>query len=251
MQRIVLTAVLLIAPPLVPAGALPRCAAEDDVRLPRAVDYEREIKPLLFQKCAACHGALKQNSGLRLDAGELIRKGGDNGPTVVPGQSIHSVLIDRVTAQDHSVRMPPEGQGEKLSESQVDLLRRWIDQGAASPADEKIPDDPARYWSYQSPVRPAVPAVKNQAWVRNPIDAFIAIEHEKRGLSPAEESPREVWLRRVCLDLTGLPPTRTELHAFLQDQSADAFEKIVDGLLARPEYGERWGRHWMDVWRYS
>ena len=251
MQRIVLTAVLLMAPLLVPADALPRCAAEDDVRLPRAVDYEREIKPLLFQKCAACHGALKQNSGLRLDAGELIRKGGDNGPTVVPGQSIHSVLIDRVTAQDHSVRMPPEGQGEKLSESQVDLLRRWIDQGAASPADEKIPDDPARYWSYQSPVRPAVPAVKNQAWVRNPIDAFIAVEHEERGLSPTVEAPREVWLRRVCLDLTGLPPTRTELHAFLQDQSADAFEKIVDGLLARPEYGERWGRHWMDVWRYS
>ena len=251
MQRIVLTAVLLMAPLLVPVDALPRCAAENDVLPPRTIDYDREIKPLLFQKCAACHGALKQNSGLRLDAGELIRKGGDNGPTVVPGHSIRSVMIDRVTAQDHSIRMPPEGQGEKLSASQIDLLSRWIDQGAASPADEKIPDDPARYWSYQSPVRPAVPAVRNHAWVRNPIDAFIAVEHEKRGLSPAAEVPREVWLRRVCLDLTGLPPTRAELHAFLEDQSADAFEKIVDELLARPEYGERWGRHWMDVWRYT
>jgi len=251
MQCIVLTAGFLLVPLLIPVDALPQCAAEDDVQPSRVVDYEREIKPLLFQKCAACHGALKQNSGLRLDAGELILKGGDNGPTVVPGQSDSSVLIDRVTAQDHSVRMPPEGQGEKLSESQVELLKRWIDQGATSPTDEKIPDDPARYWSYQSPVRPAVPAVRNQAWVRNPIDAFIAVEHEKRGLSPAEDAPREVWLRRVCMDLTGLPPTRAELHAFLQDQSTDAFEKVVDELLARPEYGERWGRHWMDVWRYS
>lgn len=251
MQRFVLTSVLLLAELLIPAGTLPQCAAEDEVQPPRTIDYEREIKPLLLQKCSACHGALKQNSGLRLDAGELIRKGSDSGLAVIPGQSIHSVLIERVTAQDHSVRMPPEGQGEKLSESQVELLRRWIDQGAASPTDEKIPEDPARYWSYQSPVRPAVPTVNNQAWVRNSIDSFIAVEHEKRGLSPAEEAPREVWLRRVCLDLTGLPPTRAELHAFLQDESTDAFEKVVDGLLARPEYGERWGRHWMDVWRYS
>ena len=126
MQRIVLTAGFLLVPLLIPTGALTQCAAEDDVQPSRAVDYEREIKPLLFQKCAACHGALKQNSGLRLDAGELIRKGGDSGPIVVPGQSDGSVLIERVTAQDHSVRMPPEGQGEKLSESQVELLRRWI-----------------------------------------------------------------------------------------------------------------------------
>ena len=159
MQRIVLTAILLTPPLLVVAGAIPQCASEDEVPPPRAVDYEREIKPLLFQKCAACHGALKQNSGLRLDAGELIRKGGDNGPTVVPGKSDNSVLIDRVTAEDHSVRMPPEGQGEKLLESQVDLLRRWIDHRANSPVDEKIPADPARYWSFQSPVRPTVPAV--------------------------------------------------------------------------------------------
>jgi len=251
MRHTKLTAIFLLAPLLIATNALPQCAAEDKGEAKRAVDYEREIKPLLLQKCAACHGALKQNSGLRLDAGELIRKGGDSGPTVVPGQSIRSLLIERMTTQDHSVRMPPEGQGEKLTDSQVDLLRRWIDQGALSPADEKIPEDPALYWSYQTPVQPAVPTVKNQNWIRNPIDAFIAVEHEKHGLTPAEEAPREVWLRRVFLDLTGLPPTRTELHAFLQDQSSDAFEKVVDELLARPAYGERWGRHWMDVWRYS
>jgi mono/diheme cytochrome c family protein len=251
MRCIVLTAIVLLTSLQLATNALPQCAAEDENEATRAVDYEREIKPLLFQKCAACHGALKQNSGLRLDAGELIRKGGDSGPTVVPGESTASMLIERVTAQDHSVRMPPEGQGEKLSESQIDLLKRWIDQGAVSPADEKIPEDPALYWSYQRPVRPAVPAVKNQTWVRNPIDAFIAVEHENQGLTPSEAAPRDVWLRRVFLDLTGLPPTREELHAFLQDQSDDAFEKVVDDLLARPAYGERWGRHWMDVWRYS
>jgi len=181
MRRIVLTAIVLLTALQLATNGLSQCAAEDENEATRAVDYEREIKPLLFQKCAACHGALKQNSGLRLDAGELIRKGGDSGPTVVPGESTASSLIERVTAQDHSVRMPPEGQGEKLSESQIDLLKRWIDQGAVSPADEKIPEDPALYWSYQRPVRPAVPAVKNQTWVRNPIDAFIAVEHENHG----------------------------------------------------------------------
>ena len=251
MHRMMLTAIVLLAALNFPTHAVPQCAAEDGDGATRAVDYEREIKPLLFQKCAACHGALKQNSGLRLDAGELIRKGGDSGPTVLLGEGIRSLLIERVTAQDHSIRMPPEGQGEKLSESQIDLLKRWIDQGAVSPADETIPEDPALYWSYQSPVQPAIPAVTNQEWVRNPIDAFIAVEHKQHGLTPSADAPRDVWLRRVFLDLTGLPPTRAELHAFLQDQSGDAFEKVVDNLLARPTYGERWGRHWMDVWRYS
>ncbi|MDA1231893.1 MAG: hypothetical protein O2856_14060, partial [Planctomycetota bacterium] len=117
MHRIVLTAIHLLALLLIAKNAMPQCAAEDGGEPKRTVDYGREIKPLLFQKCAACHGALKQNSGLRLDAGELIRKGGDSGPAIVPGQSLRSLLIERVAAQDHSVRMPPEGQGEKLSES--------------------------------------------------------------------------------------------------------------------------------------
>ena len=251
MQRVSSTFLLTLTMLLVSAYVSPARAADGDVRSQPAVDYEREIKPLLLQKCASCHGALKQNSGLRLDAGELIRKGGDSGPAVQPGQSAASLLMERVTATDHSTRMPPEGQGEKLSGPQIDLLKRWIDQGGASPADEKIPEDPARYWSYQSPVPPAVPVVRNSSWVRNPIDAFIAAEHEKRGLTPAEEAPRAVWLRRVFLDLIGLPPTRAELHAFLNDESCSAYEKVVDTLLERPAYGERWGRHWMDVWRYS
>src|SRR5205814_7932189 len=107
-------------------------------------------------------------------------------------------------------------------------------------------------WRPFRPVqRPAVPQVKNAGWVRNPIDAFLATEHERRGLTPRPEAPRHVLLRRVYLDLVGMPPTREELHAFLADTSPDAYEKVVDRLLASPQYGERWGRHWMDVWRYS
>ena len=239
--------------PLVLAVSLlsPLSEAAEEVPSTHSVDYERDIKPLLLHKCTACHGALKQNSGLRLDAGELIRKGSDNGPVVQPEQVSSSLLIERVTATDVAIRMPPEGQGERLSEAQVDLLKAWIDQGAVSPADEQIPEDPRLYWSYQIPVRPQTPPVRNQTWVRNPVDAFIAAEHEKRGLLPSQDASREVWLRRVTLNLLGLPPTREELHLFLDDASVNAYETVVDRLLARPEYGERWGRHWMDVWRYS
>ncbi|MFO1003646.1 MAG: DUF1553 domain-containing protein [Planctomycetaceae bacterium] len=232
-------------------GAVVGTAHGDELSPAANVDYERLIKPLLLNKCAACHGAIRQSSGLRLDHGSLIRKGGESGAAIEPGQSDASLLIQRVSATDSSQRMPPEGQGEKLTNEQIELLRKWIDAGAHSPQDEEIPEDPAHYWSYQSPVMPDVPGVKNAAWVRTPIDAFIAAQHETRGLLPSPEAPREVWLRRVHLDLIGIPPTQTELHDFLKDQSESAYDAVVDRLLARPEYGQRWGRHWMDVWRYS
>ena len=219
----------------------------DELRPAADVDYERVIKPLLLNKCAACHGAIRQSSGLRLDHGSLIRNGGESGAAIEPGRSDASLLIRRVSATDSSQRMPPEGQGEKLTNEQIELLKRWIDAGAPSPQDEEIPEDPAHYWSYQSPITPDVPPVKNVDWIRTPIDAFIAAQHEIRGLKPSPEAPREVWLRRVYLDLIGIPPTQVELHDFLNDQSESAYEAVVDRLLARPEYGQRWGRHWMDV----
>ena len=189
--------------------------ADGNVVPQHSVDYERDIKPLLLQKCAACHGALKQNGGLRLDAGELVRNGGDNGPVVQPGQVSSSLLIERVTAADSDIRMPPEGQGERLSEAQVDLLKAWIDQGANSPADEKIPEDPARYWSYQSPVRPVVPAVQNQAWVRNPIDAFTAAEHARKRVVPPT-----LWLQaQIAIGLS----------AFVQSAVTDDFQWFAIG----------------------
>ncbi len=223
----------------------------DELTSAADVDYERVIKPLLFNKCAACHGAIRQSSGLRLDHGSLVHKGGESGAAIEPGRSDASLLIQRVTATDNSQRMPPEGQGEKLTTEQIELLRKWINAGAHSPQDEKIPEDPAHYWSYQSPITPDVPRVKNGDWIRTPIDAFIAAQHETRGLQPSSEAPREVWLRRVYLDLIGIPPTQTELHDFVNNHSESAYEAVVDRLLARPEYGQRWGRHWMDVWRYS
>lgn len=216
-----------------------------------AVDYERDIKPLLLHKCAGCHGAIRQTASLRLDAAELIRAGGESGPAILPGNASGSLLLERVTSTEADLRMPPEGEGEPLTAAQAELVKRWIDSGAESPAGEPIPADPSEHWSYQPPRRPPVPEVADPAWVRNPIDAFVAAKRESLRLAPRAEASKETWLRRVFLDLIGLPPTPEELDAFLRDDSSLAYEQVVDSLLQRAEYGERWGRHWMDVWRYS
>jgi hypothetical protein len=210
------------------------------------VDYLRDVKPVLKERCYACHGALKQQAKLRLDAAALIRKGGRHGPAVVSGNSARSLLIERVTDPEEVTRMPPEGR--PLSEKQIALLKAWIDRGAPAPADEKPEEDPLRHWAFRKPVRPPVPT---QARGRNPIDAFLAAGHARYNLTPSPAADRPTLLRRVYLALIGLPPTREELHAFLADPAPDAYEKVVDRLLASPRYGERWARHWMDVWRYS
>lgn len=217
------------------------------------VDYARDIRPLLAAKCFACHGALKQQAALRLDASQLIRSGGDSGAAVVPSNPAASPLWHRISdsSVDGASRMPPAGEGEAFSPSQLELIRRWIEEGASMPTEEPVPSDPCTYWSYQPPVRSSLPQIQHPEWGRTPIDAWIAHALEQRGLAPRVAAPREVWLRRVYLDLIGLPPTRAELHAFLADARPDAEERVVDGLLERPAYGERWGRHWMDVWRYS
>ncbi|HMC64101.1 MAG TPA: DUF1549 domain-containing protein, partial [Gemmataceae bacterium] len=214
------------------------------------VDYLRDIKPILSARCYACHSALQQKAKLRLDAAALIRKGGRDGPVIVPGKSGESLLIQKVTAGDASDRMPPEKEGTPLSAQQIAMLKAWIDQGAKAP-EEPIPEDPRKHWAFRMPIRPELPKVKDPSRVHNAIDAFIAAEHDKRGLRANPPAAKEVLLRRVYLDLLGVPPTREELHAFLADSSDTAYEKVVDRLLASPHYGERWARHWMDVWRYS
>jgi hypothetical protein len=148
-------------------------------------------------------------------------------------------------------RMPPEKDGAALTREQIALLSAWIDQGAKGPPDEPVPEDPRKHWAFQKPVRPAVPKVSETTWATNPIDAFVYAEFERNKLQPNPAADKAVLLRRVTLDLTGLPPTRDQLHAFLKDTSPDAYEKVVERLLASPDYGERWARHWMDVWRYS
>jgi mono/diheme cytochrome c family protein len=212
------------------------------------VDYLEQIKPIFARRCGACHGALKQESGLRLDTSQGIRTGGDNGSAIVAGDAAGSLLIERVTAEP-DLRMPPEG--KPLTAREIDLLRQWIALGAEAPAHEEIPDDPHTHWAYQRPVRPPVPQPASTGWVRTPIDAFVAVGHQQQGLSATGPAPKEVLLRRVYLDLIGLPPTPAELRAFLDDDSPHAYEAVVERLLANPQYGERWGRHWMDVWRYS
>jgi hypothetical protein len=214
------------------------------------VDYLRDVKPILAQKCFACHGALKQQSGLRLDAAQMIRKGGDSGPAILPGKAAGSLLIQRVSATDADVRMPPEGEGEPLDARQLAVMKAWIDAGAEAPEDP-LPPDPREHWAFRAPVRPPVPQTAQGQWPQNPIDTFIAHEHDRLGLRPAAPAKRNLLLRRVYLDLIGLPPTADELDAFLNDRSPDAYERVVDALLARPDHGRRWGRHWMDVWRYS
>ena len=221
----------------------------DSVDAREGVDYVRDVKPLLARRCVACHGALKSNAGLRLDTAARMRAGGDGGPAVVAGKSSERLLIEAVTGGD-DWRMPPAGEGESLSAEEIARLKAWIDAGAQAP-DETEPDDPRTHWAFQTPVRPEVPEVKDAAWVRNPIDAFLAAEHETRGLRPRPDADKGTLLRRVYFDLIGLSPPPEERLAFLADPSGDAYEKVVDRLLDSPQYGERWGRHWMDVWRYS
>jgi hypothetical protein len=214
-------------------------------------DYLRDVKPILSRRCYACHGALKQRSGLRLDTAAAIRRGGDGGPAIEPGKSAESLLIEAVTGTNGVTRMPPKDEGEPLKDEEIAVLKAWIEQGAEGPADEVPQADPRKHWAFQRVVRPAVPVAADDAAIRSPIDAFLARAHEREQLVAVAAASRSTLLRRVFLDLIGLPPTADELRAFLSDDSADAYETVVDRLLQSPQYGERWGRHWMDIWRYS
>jgi hypothetical protein len=218
------------------------------------VDYLRSIKPIFKERCFACHAALKQEAGLRLDTGANIRKGSENGPVLVPGKSADSALIERVSSSDLSVRMPPEGKA--LTAEQIAALSGWIDQGAASPQQESPEEDPREHWAFRKPVRPAISLLNDSSGLRreareNGIDVLLATSHAKTGVQPRPAAEKNILLRRVYLDLIGLPPTREELQAFLADESPEAYERVVERLLDDPRHGERWARHWMDVWRYS
>jgi hypothetical protein len=213
------------------------------------VDYQKQIKPVLQARCYACHGALKQEANLRLDTAALIQKGGDGGPALQPGDVEASRIVQRVSATDESERMPPEG--EPLKPEEIAALKAWIADGAKGPPDEQPERDPRDHWAFRTPVRPSIPNVADPNWSHNPIDAFIAAKHAEHGLTAQPQADKRTWLRRVSLDLIGLPPTVAEQEAFLADDSATAYETVVNRLLDSPHYGERWGRHWMDIWRYS
>jgi len=214
-----------------------------------AIDYQKQVRHVFQERCFACHGALRQEGGLRVDTAAATIQGGDTGAAIVPKNVADSLLLARISATDLSERMPPEG--EPLKPDEISAIRRWIEQGAVAPVDEVPEADPREHWAFKTPVRPVVPNVQNSAWVLNPIDAFIAYAQQKKGLSPQPAADRRIWLRRVSLDLTGLPPSMMEQETFLADESPEAWETVVNRLLESPQYGERWGRHWMDIWRYS
>ena len=204
---------------------------------------------ILKANCQTCHSEANRSGDLAFDSRDDVLKGGKRGPTVKPGAPSGSLLIQAVE-QSGALKMPLGR--PKLKDEEIAILRQWIQQDAAWPAlaDAKKPRG-WDHWSFQVPKRPAIPTVQNAAWVRNSIDNFILTKLEKEGVQPSPEADRATLLRRVSLDLVGLPPTAQEIQAFLADDSADAYERVVDRLLASPHYGERWGRQWLDLARYA
>ena len=216
-----------------------------------AGDYEAVLKPLLRERCVSCHGALQQKAGLRLDTVAGMLRGGKHGPVLVVGKAEQSMMVQRASSADADERMPPEHEGQPFSEAQVALLKQWITDGASAPAGETPEADPRDHWAFRPRQRPPVPTLVRGDWVRNPIDAFISRSHEAATLSPRPEAPRRLQIRRLYLDLIGLPPSEAEMRQALSDPSEEGYARTVDRLLEDPRHGERWARHWMDVWRYS
>lgn len=213
---------------------------------PAKIDFNREIRPILADHCYTCHGPddkVRQGK-FRLDRKKDAFKGLESGIgfAIVPGEPAQSEIFDRANRADNDKRkMPPTGKGKPLAKEQIELLRKWIEQGA----------DWKEHWAYVAPKRPALPEVKNTAWPKNGLDRFILARLEKEGLKPGAEADRPTLIRRLSLDLTGLPPTPAEVDAFVADQSANAYEKVVDRLLASPHFGERMAMHWLDLARYA
>jgi mono/diheme cytochrome c family protein len=249
--------VLLVSWLFVGLLAVPATAAEP-------VDYLRDIKPIFTKHCITCHGAQKQRGGLRLDTAKSALEGGNSGAVIIASKSNDSLLIKAVTGCEGIKPMPPK-EFPRLSAEQIASLKSWIDQGAKAPATETVDNSKTAktdHWALQPVHRLPLPVLKNPSplageggvrglWPRNPIDYFILARLEKDKLTPSPEADRATLLRRVSLDLTGLPPTPAEVETALSDKSPNWYEHAVDRLLASPHYGERWGRHWLDLARYA
>src|SRR5262245_2572489 len=222
----------------------------------QAVDFARDIRPIFEAACYKCHGSKSARGQLRLDNRKLALEGGISGAAIIPGDAGKSLLLRRILGEGGEARMPMGA--APLKPEQIEMIRKWIDQGAVWPEEDRDPGGQRdggtvrqKHWAYIKPVRPELPPVKNVAWARNPIDRFILARLEKEGLAPSPEAAKETLVRRVYLDLTGLPPGPKEVDQFLADSSPDAYEKLVDRLLASPHYGERWARPWLDLARYA
>lgn len=218
-----------------------------------APDFARDILPILRDSCFECHGSSRPRARLRLDARANAMRGGVSGPAIVPGDPEASLLLQRVRGLGDDEAMPP-GDRPKLSPERIELLRRWIAAGAPWPED--APGEAAEahvetHWAFVPPARPEPPAVRDESAIREPLDRFVQARLEREGIAPSPEADRPTLIRRVSLDLTGLPPTPEEVDAFASDPAPDAYERLVDRLLASPAYGERWARWWLDQARYA
>ena len=220
--------------------------------------FEEKVRPVLAQNCFKCHGEEKQKGDLRLDVHEALLAGGESGPAIVPGKPKESLLLDAVNYA--SLEMPPDG---KLSESEIEILTTWVkigapwpkEHGGAGPVLRKVKDKitPAdrEYWAFQPVRRATLPEVANDVWSRGPIDRFLLNRLQQEQLTPAPEADRGTLIRRLSFDLTGMPPSPAEIAEFKNDASPEAYERLVDRLLARPQHGEQWARHWLDLVRYA
>src|SRR5436190_12159741 len=224
----------------------------DVSRLPapaaRTIDFVKDVQPILSGSCYNCHGLKRAEAGLRFDRRSDALRGSDNGAVIIAGKGSESLMVHAVSGLRDDLKMPKKG--EALTAEQVGILRAWIDQGAVWP-DSASGEKKADHWGFKAPQRPAVPAVKNQAWVRTPIDNFIMAHLEKENLAPSPEADKTTLLRRLTLDLIGLPPKIADVNTFLSDDSEGAWQTQVERLLDSPHYGERWGRHWLDAARYA
>ncbi len=217
--------------------------------------FEKQIRPILAERCYECHSdGKKQKGGLSLDTRESTLRGGDTGPTLVPGDPEKSLLIEAVRYKNHDLQMPPK---KRLADSEVQALEEWVKMGAPDPRDAAPVAKPGRvididegrkFWSFAPLACVEPPKVPD---AKSPVDAFIRAKLQEKGLTSAPPADKRTLIRRATFDLTGLPPTPQEVDAFLADTSPEAFDKVIERLLASPHYGERWGRHWLDVARYA
>jgi hypothetical protein len=239
-------------------AALGARAAEPAAPDAKAVEFfEARVRPLFVEKCVRCHGPDKQRGGLRLDSRAALMKGGDDGAVVVPGDAGKSHLIQAVRGEGDVKKMPP-APNDPLPDGDLATLTDWVKMGAPWPdrpgdgaGRPTVAEARQRHWAFRPVKKPGPPAVKDAGWVKTPIDAFILEKLEEKGLHPAKPADRRTLIRRLSFDLLGLPPTPEEVEAFVGDPDPDAYEKLVDRLLASPHYGERWGRYWLDVARYA
>ncbi len=211
------------------------------------VDFDRQVRPILQERCLSCHGPEKQKSGFRVDVKSIAIEGGDiYGPNILPGKSDESNLIHFVSGEDDLVKMPPKG--PPLTADEIAILRRWVNEGANWPETSSAQvADRHDYWSFKPLTNPEPPKVALANWPRNPIDQFVLAKLEEKGLTPSPEADRRTLIRRLSLVLLGLPPTPEQVEAFVNDPDPCAYEKLVDQMLDSPRYGESWARHWLDV----